>query len=219
MNAAELFIDNVDVTYPNGFTAVKGAQLHLQAGEIVALLGDSGSGKSTLLRAIAGLEKVTAGNILIGTESGIKNISQIPVHKRNIGLVFQDGQLFPHRNVARNIGYGLEMQKMPKRKISARVTELLDLVSLAGYEKRPINTLSGGQAQRVALARALAPQPNILLLDEPLSALDRNLRQSLAVQLREIIKKTGITAIFVTHDYEEAQLLADRVVTIKDGTI
>ena len=132
-------------------------------------------------------------------------------------MVFQDGQLFPHRNVARNISYGLEMHRMPRAQIKARVAELLQLVDLADYGERQISTLSGGQKQRVALARSLAPSPQLLLLDEPLSALDRNLRETLAVQLREIIKRTGITAIFVTHDHDEADVMADRVIVMEKG--
>lgn len=208
-----LVVKEADVTYANGFTAVHGACLQVPEGEIVALLGASGSGKSTLLRAIAGLEQVTAGNIYLYG----KDLAHVPVHKRNIGMVFQDGQLFPHRNVARNISYGLEMHRMPRAQIKARVAELLQLVDLADYGERQISTLSGGQKQRVALARSLAPSPQLLLLDEPLSALDRNLRETLAVQLREIIKRTGITAIFVTHDHDEADVMADRVIVMEKG--
>ncbi|KGF05637.1 ABC transporter ATP-binding protein [Arcanobacterium sp. S3PF19] len=215
MTELKLEVNNVDVTYPNGFRAVRGACLKVRTGETVALLGPSGCGKSTLLRAVAGLERVTAGVILV---SG-KDVTDVPVHKRNIGMVFQDGQLFPHRNVFRNVSYGLEMRHMPRAEIRARVLSLLELVQLGDYADRSPSTLSGGQAQRVALARSLAPEPQILLLDEPLSALDRRLRETLAVDLRKIIKNTHTTAIFVTHDEEEAHTVADRTVTMKNGVI
>ncbi len=215
MTELKLEVNNVDVTYPNGFRAVRGACLKVRTGETVALLGPSGCGKSTLLRAVAGLERVTAGVILV---SG-KDVTDVPVHKRNIGMVFQDGQLFPHRNVFRNVSYGLEMRHMPRAEIRARVLSLLELVQLGDYADRSPSTLSGGQAQRVALARSLAPEPQILLLDEPLSALDRRLRETLAVDLRKIIKNTHTTAIFVTHDEEEAHTVADRTVTMENGVI
>lgn len=215
MAELKLEVNNVDVTYPNGFRAVRGACLKVRTGETVALLGPSGCGKSTLLRAVAGLERVTAGVILV---SG-KDVTDVPVHKRNIGMVFQDGQLFPHRNVFRNVSYGLEMRHMPRAEIRARVLSLLELVQLGDYADRSPSTLSGGQAQRVALARSLAPEPQILLLDEPLSALDRRLRETLAVDLRKIIKNTHTTAIFVTHDEEEAHTVADRTVTMENGVI
>ena len=215
MTELKLEVNNVDITYPNGFRAVRGACLKVRTGETVALLGPSGCGKSTLLRAVAGLERVTAGVILV---SG-KDVTDVPVHKRNIGMVFQDGQLFPHRNVFRNVSYGLEMRHMPRADIRARVLSLLELVQLGDYADRSPSTLSGGQAQRVALARSLAPEPQILLLDEPLSALDRRLRETLAVDLRKIIKNTHTTAIFVTHDEEEAHTVADRTVTMENGVI
>ncbi len=215
MTELKLEVNNVDITYPNGFRAVRGACLKVRTGETVALLGPSGCGKSTLLRAVAGLERVTAGVILV---SG-KDVTDVPVHKRNIGMVFQDGQLFPHRNVFRNVSYGLEMRHMPRAEIRARVLSLLELVQLGDYADRSPSTLSGGQAQRVALARSLAPEPQILLLDEPLSALDRRLRETLAVDLRKIIKNTHTTAIFVTHDEEEAHTVADRTVTMENGVI
>lgn len=216
-----LQLTDVSITYADGFTAVKNVDLSLHAGEIIALLGASGSGKSTLLRGIAGLEKVTAGtvNFFDYTENSWVDLLKIPIHKRNIGMVFQDGQLFPHRSVAKNISYGLEMQGLAKREIKTRVTQLLALVNLIGYEHRAVNTLSGGQAQRVALARSLAPRPKVLLLDEPLSALDRQLRESLAVDLREIIKISGTSAIFVTHDREEASAVADRIIFMAEGKL
>ncbi|MBM7824281.1 thiamine transport system ATP-binding protein [Arcanobacterium pluranimalium] len=210
-----LELRSVNVTYPNGFTAVTGVDLTVAHGEIVALLGASGSGKSTLLRAIAGLERVSAGSIFLDG----RNVCDVPVHERNTGMVFQDGQLFPHRNVFRNISYGLEMRRMPRNEREERVRELLKLVDLEDFAQRPVNTLSGGQAQRVALARSLAPKPSLLLLDEPLSALDQKLRQTLAVQLRNILTTTATTSIFVTHDEHEAQKVADRVLVMEAGRI
>ena len=205
----------VHLRYPDGYEALRGVNLQVQRGEIVALLGASGSGKSTVLRAVAGLEPISAGEILI---DGV-DVRSVPVHKRDTGMVFQDGQLFPHRNVARNVAYGLEVRGLDRAARDARVAELLELVGLAGYGDRPINTLSGGQAQRVALARSLAPQPALLLLDEPLSALDADLREDLSRELREILKSTGTAALYVTHDRSEAERAADRIVTIKDGQL
>jgi thiamine transport system ATP-binding protein len=145
------------------------------------------------------------------------DLAGIPVHRRGFGLLFQDGQLFPHRNVGQNVAYGLEMQKQPKAARQARVAEMLGLVGLGGYQNRPIDTLSGGERQRVALARALAPQPRLLLLDEPFSALDRNLRLRLAPEVRDILHRTGTTAITVTHDHDEAFTIADRVGIMSNG--
>lgn len=190
--------------------AVDAVSLQVQRGDIVALLGPSGCGKSSLLRAIAGLVPATGTLHIDGHD-----MTGVPVHQRHVGMVFQEGQLFPHRNVAGNISYGLStMSKAQKRE---RVSELLELVGLAGYEDRPISTLSGGQAQRVALARSLAPQPGVLLLDEPLSALDRSLRERLSRELRDIIQAAGVTAIYVTHDQDEAFSVADRVMIMEAG--
>lgn len=205
-----LHCENVGVVYPNGFKAITGANLKVSRNEIVALLGASGSGKSTLLRAIAGLESVVEGRILIEG----KDVANIPTHLRNVGMVFQDCQLFPHRNVYRNVAYGLERSGLRRSEIKTRVEELLRLVGMEDYAQRAVTTLSGGQAQRIALARTLACKPKVILLDEPLSALDRDLRTGLGRQLREILKNTGTTAVFVTHDSEEANLLADRTVQI-----
>lgn len=212
LNGAQLSFENVAVTYPNGFTAVRGANLAVAPSEIVALLGASGSGKSTLLRAAAGLERVSAGRILL---DGV-DLAGVPTHRRNIGMVFQDGQLFPQRNVFRNVSYGLEMAGMSRAEIRPRVMALLQLVGMCDYAQRSVATLSGGQAQRIALARSLAREPKIILLDEPLSALDQELRAELGSQLREILKNTGTTALFVTHDRNEAKLIADRIVTMSE---
>ncbi|MEE6287170.1 ABC transporter ATP-binding protein [Georgenia sp. MJ173] len=203
------------VRYEDGPTAVDGVSLDVPAGEVLALLGPSGCGKSSLLRAVAGLEPLRAGELRWAGE----RIDALPVHERGFGLMFQDGQLFPHRDVAGNIGYGLVMAGVPRRERAERVDQLLDLVGLAGYGPREIATLSGGQRQRVALARALAPRPRLLLLDEPLSALDRGLREHLAGELRDILLAAGATAIYVTHDQDEAFTVASRVAVMAGGRL
>lgn len=203
-----------DLTVQFGqLTAVSGASLDVQDGEVVALLGPSGCGKSTLLRSVAGLEPQASGSIRWGSE----DLTRVPVHKRGIGLVFQDGQLFPHRDVAGNIKFGLRMHKI--RPAEPLVEELLELVGLKGYGRRRVTELSGGEQQRVALARALAPKPRLLLLDEPLSALDRALREQLALDLARLLRKAGTSALVVTHDHDEAFTLADRVALMRAGQI
>ena len=189
--------------------------LDVARGEIVCLLGPSGCGKTTLLRIIAGLEQPDLGQILLEG----RDITPVPSHKRDFGLMFQDYVLFPHMTVGENIGFGLKMHGWPQAKIDARVEELLALVDMAGYEKRPVYELSGGQQQRVALARSLAPSPRLLMLDEPLGALDRTLRDQLLVELRSILKQLGQTAIYVTHDQLEAFAVADRVALMNAGRI
>ena len=193
--------------------AVDGVDLDVAAGEIVALLGASGSGKSSLLRAVAGLEDVAGGEVAWDGRSMVC----VPVHKRGFGLMFQDGQLFEHRDVGSNIAYGLT--GLPRVQRSERVREMLELVGLPGFERRRVTTLSGGQAQRVALARALAPAPRLLLLDEPLSALDRALREQLATDVRTILRQGGTTALYVTHDQDEAMTVADRVGVMEAGRL
>jgi thiamine transport system ATP-binding protein len=173
--------------------------------EIVALLGPSGSGKSSLLRCIAGVQRPDSGTIMWAGE----DIAPVPAHRRRIGLVFQDPLLFPHRDVAGNVSFGL-----PPEGRAQRVAELLELVGLPGFEHRDVATLSGGEAQRIALARALAPRPRLLLLDEPFGALDRDLRDRLAVDVRALLHGQGTPAIHVTHDREEADLIADRIVRL-----
>lgn len=205
-----LELRNVTVRYPDGSEPLRGVNLTVADGEIVALLGPSGSGKSTLLRGIAGLERVTAGEVRMHG----RPMNHVPTHRRGLGFVFQDGQLFPYRTVAKNIAYGLEMARMPRAERAARVAKMLALVALDGYEHRPVQTLSGGQAQRVALARSLAVAPALLLLDEPLSALDAELRTRLADDLRDILRHTGTAAVYVTHDEAEARRIADRLITI-----
>ena len=196
-------------------TAVAGVDLQVRRGEVVALLGPSGCGKSSLLRAVAGLEPLSAGEL---TWDGA-DMTGVPVHRRGFGLMFQDGQLFPHRDVAGNVAYGLQMAGLPRAEQRQRVAELLDLVGLADYATRPITALSGGEQQRVALARALAPRPRLLLLDEPLSALDRALREHLATELHDILRAAGTTALYVTHDHDEAFTVADRVALMRTGQI
>ena len=217
-----LRVDGARVSYlPEGGgapkLAVDGVSFAVAPGEVLALLGPSGSGKSTMLRAIAGLETLDAGTIRWDGD----DLARVPVHQRGFALMFQDGQLFPHRSVADNIAYPLVVgrQKTSKTDAAARVATLLRLVDLTGYGERRVTTLSGGEQQRVALARALAAQPRLLLLDEPLSSLDRELRERLAGDLREILSSTGTTAVFVTHDQSEALAIADRVGVMTAGRL
>ena len=210
-----LQLEAVTVGYEPGKPVVAGADLELQPGEIVVLLGASGCGKSTLLRAIAGLEPVWSGRILMSGD----DVTDVPTHRRGCGMVFQDAQLFANRSVARNIAYGLEVQRMSAAQRRDRVSELLELVGMPQLGDRSVAQLSGGQAQRVALARALAPRPRIMLLDEPFSALDRELRERLAAEVREILRGQATAAVHVTHDWEEARTMADRIVEIRDGAL
>jgi thiamine transport system ATP-binding protein len=209
-----LTVSGLTVRY-GSFTAVHGAEFEIADGEVLALLGPSGSGKSSLLRAVTGLEPAVEGTVRWDGA----DLAGVPVHGRGFGLVFQDGQLFPHRDVAGNIAFGLRMHGVPRGEQAARVTKLLELVGLAGYERRRVTELSGGEAQRVALARALAPRPRLLLLDEPLSGLDTSLREQLAVDLADLLRRTKTTALLVTHDQEEAFTLADRVAVLERGRI
>ncbi|MCD6639481.1 MAG: ABC transporter ATP-binding protein [Nocardioides sp.] len=205
-----------EVTVRYGDTvAVDHVSLDLPAGEVLAVLGPSGCGKSTLLRAVAGLEPLTSGRIEV---DGV-DLAGTPTHKRGFALMFQDGQLFGHLTVARNVAYALRLRRTPREQLAARVAELLSLVGLEGYADRLPGTLSGGEQQRVALARALAVEPRLLLLDEPLSALDATLRQRLAGELREILVAAGTTALLVTHDHEEAFALADRLAVMRNGRV
>jgi thiamine transport system ATP-binding protein len=196
-------------------TAVADVSLDLPRGEVLAVLGPSGCGKSTLLRAVAGLERPVAGRVLFdGTD-----VTGLPTHRRGFALMFQDGQLFPHLSVAGNVGYPLRMRRTPRTGRERRVAELLELVGLPGHGERSPDTLSGGERQRVALARALAVRPRLLLLDEPLSALDRSLRERLAAELHDILRVESTTALLVTHDHDEAFAVADRMALMRAGRL
>ncbi len=211
-----LQIDQVDVRYPGqGHPAVHDASLGLRAGDIGVLIGPSGCGKTTLLRAVAGLERVSAGQIRLGDELVSSPHRHVPPEARRIGMVFQDYALFPHLDVARNVAFGLKHLGTAER--AQRVAEVLALVDLAGSGPRYPHELSGGQQQRVALARAMAPAPRLLLLDEPFSNLDVDLRERLAHELRQILKAAGATALFVTHDQLEAFAIGDQIGVMHDG--
>lgn len=194
---------------------LKGISFNLFSGEIVALLGPSGCGKSTILSIIAGIESQDEGEIFWNSEP----LDPIPPHKRDFGLMFQDNVLFPHLDVFENIAFGLKMSGIEQDGIQDKVSEILDLVGLSGYEKRDVNSLSGGEQQRVALARALAPKPQLLMLDEPLGSIDRSLRERLMGELRRILRGMQQTAIYVTHDQEEAFAIADRIVLMREGKV
>jgi spermidine/putrescine ABC transporter ATP-binding subunit len=197
------------------FVAVDDVSLHVDAGEFLTLLGPSGCGKTTLLRMLSGFEEPTRGSIRIGGA----DVTRLPPYRRNVNQVFQSYALFPHLTVAENIGFGLRMQKVPAAELAERVREVVELVSLAGFEHRRPHELSGGQRQRVALARAIVPRPQVLLLDEPLSALDAKLRQQMRLELKRLQKRLGMTFVFVTHDQEEALTLSDRVAVLNAGRI
>ncbi|MDH4365801.1 MAG: ABC transporter ATP-binding protein [Acidimicrobiia bacterium] len=195
--------------------AVDDVSLEVAPGETVAVVGPSGSGKSTLLRAIAGLEPLVGGEI----RAGGRSLAGVPVPQRDVGLMFQDHALFPHLDVAGNVAFGLRMKRWPAGRQRARVAELLELVGLAGLERRAVHELSGGEAQRVALARALAPEPALLMLDEPFGSLDRVLREQLTAEVRGLLQELGQTALHVTHDQGEAFALADRVAVLAAGRL
>jgi thiamine transport system ATP-binding protein len=197
----------------DGRTILHGIDLQVAQGGIMCLLGPSGCGKTTLLRVIAGLEQAQQGDVKIEGQS----ILPVPVHQRGFGLMFQEFALFPHMNVAENVAFGLKMQGVANP--AERVSEVLTLVGLGGFEKRDVAQLSGGERQRVALARSLAPNPRLLMLDEPLGALDASLREYLVVELREIIKRLGLTAVYVTHDQQEAFAIADHIAVMNAGRI
>ena len=207
-----LTLDNVEKYFGN-VCAVSGVTLDIYENEFFALLGASGSGKTTLLRMLAGFEQLTKGDILLEGAS----ITQMPPNKRPVNLMFQSYALFPHMSVAQNIAYGLEMERLPKTQIKSQVEEILNVIQLAHLAKRKPDQLSGGQRQRVALARALVKRPKVLLLDEPLGALDKKLRSEMQLELKRLQHEFGITFVVVTHDQEEALVMADRVAIMKDG--
>jgi ABC-type Fe3+/spermidine/putrescine transport system ATPase subunit len=193
--------------------ALQDVTLTLDEGQILCLLGPSGCGKTTLLRIVAGLETADMGYVRFAG----RDLAGIAPHQRDFGLMFQEFALFPHKNVKQNVAFGLRMRQ--ESKVKSRITELLALVGLAGFEDRDVSSLSGGERQRVALARSLAPRPRLLMLDEPLGALDRTLRERLMLEIRQILKEVGLTAIYVTHDQTEAFAVADRVVVMDRGRI
>lgn len=205
---------NIFKQYGN-FRASDNVNFGIEKGKLVALLGPSGSGKTTILRMIAGLETPSFGDIYIDG----KRVNDVPANQREIGFVFQNYALFRHMTVYDNIAFGLKLKKVPKDEIKKRVTELLDITGLAGLEKRYPNQLSGGQRQRVAFARALAPNPSVLLLDEPFAAIDAKVRTELRLWLRQMVTKLGITSIFVTHDQDEAVEVADEIIITNHGRI
>ncbi|MCB1331878.1 MAG: ATP-binding cassette domain-containing protein, partial [Maritimibacter sp.] len=213
----EIFGARKSFRTPEGgtITALDDVSLKLASAEFVTLLGPSGCGKTTLLRTISGFETLDAGEIVIDGAA----VTQMPAHRRPVNTVFQRYALFNHMNVARNVGYALEIAGQDKATIAARVGEMLDLVGLSGLEKRSVSQLSGGQQQRVALARALAGKPKLLLLDEPLSALDKNLRQKMQQELKTIQRELGIGFVFVTHDQDEALTMSDRIAVLAHGEI
>ncbi len=209
-------VEVLDLTkYFGKVEAVKGVSLWIQKGEFFFLLGPSGCGKTTTLRMIAGFERPNSGTIRIG---GVE-VSPIPPEKRNTGMVFQNWALFPHKTVFDNIAFGLRMRKLPKAEIHDKVHKALDLIYLSGFGDRYPEQLSGGQKQRVALARALVIEPSVLLLDEPLSNLDAKIREQMRLEISSLLKRLGMTAIYVTHDQSEALAMADRIAIMEDGLI
>lgn len=210
----ELVLDHVCFK-SDSETILKDISISINTGESLSLLGPSGCGKTTLLRIIAGLERVASGEILFRG----KNMKCVPPHQRNFGMMFQDFALFPHRNVFENISFGLEMKKMSKKNIISRVNEMLELIGLEQYATRDIKELSGGERQRIALARTLAPSPDLIMLDEPLGALDRRLRERLLADLSTILNRTAITTIWVTHDHNEAFAVSDMVCVMNKGEV
>lgn len=210
-----LELKNIKKSFTPGEDVLDDICLTVARGEFVTLLGSSGCGKTTTLRIIAGLEQTDSGGVWINGQ----DVTKLPPDKRDVNTVFQNYALFPHMNVAENIGYGLKLRKVPRGEIKKKVAQMLELVQLEGYEKRKPSELSGGQKQRVAIARALVNNPKVLLLDEPLGALDLQLRRAMQIELKHLQKKLGITFIYITHDQEEAINMSDRIAVMKDGRI
>jgi len=214
----EILLKGVVKRYGN-VEAVRGIDLHVKEGEFVTLLGPSGCGKTTTLRAIAGLEKIDAGEIYIGGTLVSSGSKFVPPERRNLGMIFQSYAIWPHMTVFENVAYGLKIRRLPAHVIKERVYEALALVNMTNLADRYASQLSGGQQQRVAVARSIALQPGVLLFDEPLSNLDAKLREQMRFELRELQKKLGITSLYVTHDQSEAMAMSDRIVVMRDGRI
>src|SRR5215475_14061361 len=214
MTNAAVELNDITLAY-GSFVAVAGVSLAIERGTFLTLLGPSGCGKTTILRSIAGLVNPTAGDISIAG----RRVNDVPIHKRNIGLVFQNYALFPHKTIFDNVGFGLKYRRVERGSIAQRVKRALDIVRLPGVERKLPSELSGGQQQRIALARAIVIEPDVLLLDEPLSALDANLREEMRTELKPIQRELGITTVFLTHDQEEALAMSDRIVVMNHGRV
>ena len=215
MAEVSLELKEIKKSFTEGEAVLDNISLEISKGEFITLLGSSGCGKTTTLRIIAGLEQPDAGSVWLDG----REVTGLEPNQRDVNTVFQNYALFPHMNVAENIGYGLKLKKVPKSEIKKKVSQMLELVQLEGYEKRKPSELSGGQKQRVAIARALVNNPEVLLLDEPLGALDLQLRRAMQIELKHLQKKLGITFIYITHDQEEAINMSDRIAVMKDGRI
>lgn len=215
MAEVSLELKEIKKSFTEGEAVLDNISLEISKGEFITLLGSSGCGKTTTLRIIAGLEQPDAGSVWLDG----REVTGLEPNQRDVNTVFQNYALFPHMNVAENIGYGLKLKKVPKSEIRKKVSQMLELVQLEGYERRKPSELSGGQKQRVAIARALVNNPKILLLDEPLGALDLQLRRAMQIELKHLQKKLGITFIYITHDQEEAINMSDRIAVMRDGRI
>lgn len=215
MAEVSLELKEIKKSFTEGEAILDNISLEISKGEFITLLGSSGCGKTTTLRIIAGLEQPDAGSVWLDS----REVTGLEPNQRDVNTVFQNYALFPHMNVAENIGYGLKLKKVPKNEIRKKVSQMLELVQLEGYERRKPSELSGGQKQRVAIARALVNNPKVLLLDEPLGALDLQLRRAMQIELKHLQKKLGITFIYITHDQEEAINMSDRIAVMRDGRI
>lgn len=213
--SASVTIENATMFYDGEICGANSIDIYVNGGEFFSLLGPSGCGKTTILRMVSGFEKLTSGRILVNDQE----ITDIPAHLRNIGVVFQNYALFPHRNVEQNLAFGLRMRGLGKAEIARKVDWALELVSMTGFGSRNPDQLSGGEQQRIALARAIVIEPDVLLCDEPLGALDRKLRQQIQLELKDLQRELGLTTIFVTHDQEEAMTMSDRIAVVNDGQV